>query len=241
MRVIFYQSDHANQASSLNSSSRHATCTASSLSFNTTRNDVARTQPDQSTLITTVYTRSLEQNSSPNHSVPGIDNRSVIVSSDIWSAAYREAVESLGKDIDAAILQGDNVAQLFRQLEDIDKEATQESVFLRGVRYLHSIQVPLETFKLALDLASPLTSAEPTSAMVFGVVRSVTAVSSFHKNFTSRNFWEISHSRSTDSYQHRLLSALQLLILSSRRKLGKCLSRFPTLMIVTRSVRKQTK
>ena len=104
---------------------------------------------------------------------------SLVVSSDLWSAAYREAVYSFGNDIDVAILKGKHLAQLFRELEEIDKEAAQESAFLRGVRYLHSIQVPLERFKLALDLASPLTSVEPTATTVFGVVRSVTAVSLF--------------------------------------------------------------
>ncbi len=102
-----------------------------------------------------------------------------VVSSDLWSVAFREAVDSFGKDIDVAILKGKNVEQLFRELVEIDKEATQESVFLRGVRYLHSIQVPLERFKLALDLASPLTGLEPTVKTVFGVVTSVTVVSSF--------------------------------------------------------------
>jgi hypothetical protein len=101
----------------------------------------------------------------------------VFIASDLWSAAFREAVASLGKDIDVAILEGKNVEQLFKGLDEIDKEATQESVFLRGVKHLHSIQVPLERFKLALDLASPLTSLEPTVTIVFGVVRSVTAVS----------------------------------------------------------------
>jgi len=100
------------------------------------------------------------------------------VPSDLWSAAYREAVENLGKDIDVAILKGDSVAELFKHLENMDKDTTQESAFLRGVKYLHSLQVPLERFKLALDLSSPLTSMEPTS-IVFGVVRGVTAVSFF--------------------------------------------------------------
>lgn len=99
------------------------------------------------------------------------------VSLDLWSAAYREAVESLGKDIDIAILKGRNVEQLFRELGEIDNEATQESAFLRGVRYFQSIQVPLERFKLALDLASPLTSMDPATSTVFGMIRSVTAVS----------------------------------------------------------------
>lgn len=96
---------------------------------------------------------------------------------DLWSAAYREAVEKLGKDVDVAILKGENVAELFMQLEELDKDTVQESAFLRGVKYLHSLQVPLERFKLALDLASPLTSIEPATSAVFGVVRGVTAVS----------------------------------------------------------------
>ncbi|TPX14511.1 uncharacterized protein E0L32_005475 [Thyridium curvatum] len=98
------------------------------------------------------------------------------VPSDLWTAAYRDAVDSLGKDIDIAILKGHNVAELFKQLEKMDKDTTQESVFLRGVKYLQSLRVPLERFKLALDLASPLTSIEPTTATVFGVVKGVTAL-----------------------------------------------------------------
>jgi hypothetical protein len=230
--VISYQSNPANQASSLESSSQRATSSASSLSFSRTgdapkestptKDDAAQTQTDQSTLITVVHTSGLEQNSSVNHSTLGVDSDIVIVSSDLWSAAYLEAVDSLGKDINVAILKGENVAQLFRQLEKIDKEATLESVFLRGVRYLHSLQVPLERFKLALDLASPLTNIEPTAATVFSVVRSVTAVSSFHRNLTPRNFCESDYKGSTDSYLHRLLSAFQPLISSSRSKSGKC-------------------
>ena len=85
----------------------------------------------------------------------------------------------LGKDINVAILKGETVADLFEQLEKIDKEASQESLFLRGVKHLRSLQVPLERFKLALDLAAPLSSMEPTAATVFGVIRGVTVVSPF--------------------------------------------------------------
>lgn len=112
-----------------------------------------------------------------DRSTVGDDFGNAAATSDLWSAAFREAVNSLGKDIDVAFLNGKNVAQLFGELQEIDNEATQESAFLRGVKYLHSIQVPLERFKLALDLASPLTSLEPTVVTVFSVVRSVTAVS----------------------------------------------------------------
>lgn len=96
---------------------------------------------------------------------------------DVWSAAYREAVDSLGKDIDVAILRGSGAAQLFKQLEEIDKNVSRDSAFLRGVACLRSIQVPLEKFKLALDLASPLGNLEPIAGTVFGVVKGVTAVS----------------------------------------------------------------
>lgn len=88
-------------------------------------------------------------------------------------------MDGIGRDINVAILQGENVAHLFAQLEKVDKDATGESLFLRGVKFLHSVQVPLEKIKLALDITAPLTNVEPTAATVFGVLRSVTAVSSY--------------------------------------------------------------
>ena len=124
------------------------------------------------------------------------------LASDLWSTAYREAVNSLEKDIDVAILMGANVAQLFKDLEDSESEATQDSLFLRGVAYLRSIQVPLEKFKLALDLASPLGSLDPTSSIVFGVVQSVTAVGLFLSSITVVTANE---ERVTDTAEHRLL------------------------------------
>lgn len=109
------------------------------------------------------------------------DAGGVTVSSDLWSAAYREAVENLGEEIDIASLKRKNVAQLFSELEEIDQELTHESAFVKGMEYLRSLQVPLERFKLALDLASPLTSIEPNVSTAFGAVRSVTVVSPAHK------------------------------------------------------------
>jgi hypothetical protein len=167
---------------------KHATSTASSLyhrirhaskESTVTGDNTDQTPTDQGDLLTVVDGGGLGQNAVADHSTLGVDIDVVVASSDIWSTAYREAVNNLGKDINGAILKGENVAQLFRQLEEIDKEASQESVFLRGVRYLHSLQVPLERLKLALDLATPLTNIEPTAATVFTVIRSVTAVSSF--------------------------------------------------------------
>ncbi|KAJ5212655.1 uncharacterized protein N7498_004301 [Penicillium cinerascens] len=99
----------------------------------------------------------------------------VHASSDIWSAAYREAVDSLGEEITTA-LSGKTIEQLFKELEETEHEATHESAFLRGVQRLRSLKTPLDNFKLALDLASPLANLEPTATTVFGVVRSVTAI-----------------------------------------------------------------
>lgn len=110
-------------------------------------------------------------------------------SPDIWSAAFHEAVKSLGDDIDTAILKGNNTAQLFERLEEIGKDAAQESIFIRGVAYLRSIQVPLEQFKLALDLATPLSKLEPTAATVFGVLSSVTAVSVYAPICAYKSAW----------------------------------------------------
>jgi hypothetical protein len=127
---------------------------------------------------TTLDQSHLDQNSFDQSTLD--DNiSSTVVPSDLWSAAYREAVDSLGKDVDVAILMGSNAAQLLNELEEADGKATEQSVFLRGVAYLRSIQVPLERFKLALDLASPLGSLDPAAAGVFGAVRGVTAVSLF--------------------------------------------------------------
>ena len=141
--------------------------------------DEAQTQTNQ-TDQTLLHGNYLDQSLATDQVALRDDNDGLILSSDLWSTAYRDAVDSLGEGIDIAILEGRNVAQLFRELEEMDKEATQESALLRGVKYLQSIQVPLERFKLALDLASPLTSLEPTTLSVFGVIRSVTAVSLAH-------------------------------------------------------------
>lgn len=205
----------------------------------TARDDSVQTQNDRSTLVAVVNTSGLERHPTANISVRSVDIG--VVSSDIWSTAYREAVDSLGKDIDVAILKGENIAQLFRQLEEIDKEAAEETLFLRGVKYLKSLQVPLEKFKLALDVAAPLASIEPTATIVFGVVRSVTAVSSFLRNLTPPTLCESDYIRNPDSHIHRSLSALQLQISSSRSKSEKCWSKSPISMTVTHSARKRTR
>lgn len=146
-----------------------ADCSSADLSIN--GDDEARSRKDQSSLHSDHLSLSVIQSTLDNHDGDSID------SSDLWSAAYREAVNSLGKDIDVAILRDSSAAQLFAELEGIDKGMTERSVFLRGVAYLRSIQVPLERFKLALDLASPLANLDPVASTVIGAIRSVTAVS----------------------------------------------------------------
>jgi hypothetical protein len=112
-----------------------------------------------------------------NDDLPSIyDIDGVSAPSDLWSAAYREAVESLGEEIDVAILEGQSVAELFIKLEEIDQNVTQKDTFVRGIGYLHSIQGPLETFKTALDLASPVANIDPTASTIVGIVKSVTEV-----------------------------------------------------------------
>lgn len=142
-----------------------------------TGNDEAQIQTDQ----THLRQNSLEQSLPIDRMTLGGDISSVSGSPDLWSAAYREAVESLREEIDIAALKGKDAAQLFRELEDVAKEATNESVFLKGMSYLQTLQVPLERFQLALDLASPLARFEPTATTVLSVVRGLTAVRSIRQ------------------------------------------------------------
>lgn len=78
--------------------------------------------------------------------------------------------------MDIVILQGKSVTQLFTELEQLEREVAHESAFDRGVKWLRSLQVPLERFKLLLDLATPLANIEPTATTVVGLIKSVTAV-----------------------------------------------------------------
>ncbi|KAH6646799.1 hypothetical protein BKA67DRAFT_525676 [Truncatella angustata] len=94
----------------------------------------------------------------------------------IWSRAYTEAVQSLTGDINSAILEGQNIEWLFKQLQEAGKEANEESLLRKGIKYLRKLKVPLEKFKLALDLTAPLASMEPIAGTVLGMVKSATAI-----------------------------------------------------------------
>lgn len=137
-----------------------------------TGNDETQMQTGQSTH----HLNSLERNPTINRLTIG-DDSGKIVPSDLWSAAYREAIENFEEGIDIAMLGGKNAVQLFRELQETGKEVAHESAFLRGVSFLHSLEIPLERFKLLIDLASPLATCEPTATTVVGVLRSVTVVS----------------------------------------------------------------
>jgi hypothetical protein len=139
-----------------------------------TRDGDTGIQTDQSTLPW----NSREQNVTNDGLARGENTSRVIAAPDIWSAAYREAVESLGEETAIEALKGKDIAQLFQELENTEKEVACRSAFSKGVRYLQTLQIPLERFKQALDLAVPLASLEPTATTVVGVVRCVTAVSS---------------------------------------------------------------
>jgi hypothetical protein len=70
----------------------------------TAKDDTAQTRTNESTLLTVLHTSGVGQDFSANSSTHSVDTDVVIVSPDIWSTAYREAVNSPGKDIDFAIL-----------------------------------------------------------------------------------------------------------------------------------------
>ena len=106
-----------------------------------------------------------------------VDVPSTAWSADIWTAAFHEAVEKVGEDIDQAIVKGKDAEQLLKELERLDMDSCQRSAFSRGHEFLKTLQVPLQTFKMALDLACPFTAIEPTTSVVVGVLRAVTAVS----------------------------------------------------------------
>ncbi|KAI7326164.1 hypothetical protein KC326_g350 [Hortaea werneckii] len=106
----------------------------------------------------------------------GVDVRSTAWSADIWTAAFHEAVEKVGEDIDQAIIKGKDAEQLLKELERLDMDSSQRSAFSRGHEFLKTLQVPLQTFKMGLDLASPFTAIEPTTSVVVGVLRAVTAM-----------------------------------------------------------------
>jgi hypothetical protein len=149
-----------------------------SLPFNQT-SDTARESIDtgDNVPLSTPHLRNVQQDLSADQPSPS-DWDSGGMALDVWSAAYQEAVESLGKELTA--LNGKNAEQLFKELEVAGQETAHKSSFMRGVERLRSLKPSLDSFKLALDLASPLADLEPTASTVVGVLRSVTTVRLAH-------------------------------------------------------------
>ncbi|BCS29175.1 uncharacterized protein APUU_70745A [Aspergillus puulaauensis] len=117
-----------------------------------------------------------ERHSSSDRLTYGGSTGHDIARSDIWSGPCREAVENLRAELDITLLEGKHVKQKLENIDNIEKEQTQQSAFLRGVKCLRTAKVPLERFKLALDLASPVVSLEPIATAVLGVVRVVAVI-----------------------------------------------------------------
>lgn len=118
-------------------------------------------------------------------SAPGLNDlplgRSCVLtraSEDLWTAAFREAIETFEPKLDVAQLADANVERMLHDLELIDRLNNDDSIFQRGLEHLRRVKGPLENLKLALNLAEPLVSFEPVAATVIGVVRSVTTVCS---------------------------------------------------------------
>ncbi|KAJ9653673.1 hypothetical protein H2198_007184 [Neophaeococcomyces mojaviensis] len=101
------------------------------------------------------------------------DDKATARSTDLWSAAYLEALYGFGDEVKSVILKGDRIERLLTSLEQTNKELAGDSLFRRGLRRL---QAPLRNFKLALDLASPLASVQPTVSTAVGVVSCVTTI-----------------------------------------------------------------
>ncbi|KAK5275325.1 hypothetical protein LTR40_013216, partial [Exophiala xenobiotica] len=91
----------------------------------------------------------------------------------MWSAAYREALSAYGDEVASVISKGDRIESLLTNLQETNEELAGDSLLRRGLRKL---QAPLKNFKLALDMASPLASIEPTASTAVGVVTCVTAI-----------------------------------------------------------------
>lgn len=109
---------------------------------------------------------------------PRLGNSSdvLVAPTDLWSAAFREAIGELEPTMDITQITGRTVEHLFRDLGTTSKSIDENSAFRRGLAHLRSVKGPLQNFKLALDLSDPLVTFEPTAATVIGIVRGVITV-----------------------------------------------------------------
>lgn len=107
-------------------------------------------------------------------SANGVDDFVVVEQKDIWSAAYSEAVHSMGEKVNSVILKGEKLETVLQKLQETNEDHADESLFRRGLR---NLETPLHGLKLALDLTKPFLCFEPTASTAVGVVSCVTAVS----------------------------------------------------------------
>ncbi|TPX15039.1 uncharacterized protein E0L32_004869 [Thyridium curvatum] len=92
-------------------------------------------------------------------------------SDDIWSAAYREAILTFDSSQRSLLLAGSRET-FFQLMENLQGDVGGGSTLSRGLLHMKG---PLERLNMALDVAKPLTSLEPTQALstAVGIVQTV--------------------------------------------------------------------
>lgn len=91
----------------------------------------------------------------------------------IWSVAYRDAIQKLDEDKREMVLRNQNLDQLLKDLGERDAESAENSLFRKGLK---KVQKSLENVKLAVDIAQPFIGLEPVAATATGAVKSFTIV-----------------------------------------------------------------
>ncbi|KFA71991.1 hypothetical protein S40288_08082 [Stachybotrys chartarum IBT 40288] len=92
------------------------------------------------------------------------------VPSDLWSAAYKEAVGQVDQEIGTLVRSGRNLEELFQNLNEANELQKDESILRRG---MERIKKPMEYLQMILNVTSPAAGMNPASSVAFGVVQSV--------------------------------------------------------------------
>lgn len=95
------------------------------------------------------------------------------VPSDLWSAAYKEAVGQVDQEIGTLVRSGRNLEELFQSLNEANELHKEESILRRG---MERIKKPMEYLQMILNVTSPAAGMNPASSVAFGVVQSVATV-----------------------------------------------------------------
>lgn len=138
---------------------------------------------DVSTSQTSQHITDVETIATPSAPIDGTD-------SDIWSAAYGEAVRGFNAKVKNLSITGNKIADLLQGLKE-SSDNLNDSLFSRGLR---SLKTPLENLKLALDITSPVAALDPTfaTATATAAVKGVTAVNSpFYDVKVEKQFEEL--------------------------------------------------